>query len=111
MVLDAQGSVGTLPVRIVIVDKNDSIIVEDNATTFTLSKEESVADSSASSDAFSSALTVKNGVAEIEVADSQAETVTLTPASTPVLEPASGKVTFGTLGSSGMRIILWREKK
>lgn len=112
VVSDTSGPVGTLPVNIRLVDSDGNDITNDSATTFTVSLKESRSDNSASCPATAKAVAFKNGKAQIELTDTQAEVVTVTPKSEDYLEPAPGKVAFGGVGSfnftSGFHILFWR---
>ena len=110
-VLSLNTTVGEVEVTIVVRDREGQIIQSDNSTKFILSKEESTPNNSCTSDSFEKEICVKNGIAKIILKDNEPETVTLTPKSDPYLAPVPGEIIFGTIGSNGVRIIYWKERK
>lgn len=110
-VFSTAGPVGNVAVTVKILDAQDKVISDDDSTTFTVTLKESTANNTATSDATTIAVTFKGGLATIYVKDQEAETVTITPSSSPVLTPVSGTVTFGSFQSRGIGIDMWREIK
>lgn len=112
-VLDTSGSVGTLPVTVKLIDSDGNDITNDSGTEFTVTLSESRDDDTASSAAETSEVTFDAGEAEIEVTDTEAEVVTVTPVYEDYLDVIAGKVTFGGAGTprfgSGAHILWWRE--
>ncbi len=113
IVRDTSGPVGPLTITVDLIDSDGYDITTDSGTTFTVILTESRDDDTTSCAATKSAVTFENGTAEIEVTDTQAEVVTVTPVSEDYLNIISGKVTFGGAGvpsfGSGFRIKWWRE--
>lgn len=105
----AAGPVGSIRTTVEILDSDGNILTEDNSTTFTILIDEVIENGTASSTTTTSPVTVTNGVGEITITDTEGETVTVTPLSTPTLTPISGSVTFGTISGTGLGVELWRE--
>jgi len=110
-VISKSASVGTTTVQVQIQDSAGAIISTDNSTTFTVYLSESSANDSAYSSAASEAIQVTSGVANITLSDTEPEIVTVTPSSSPYLEPVAGEVNFGGVGDEGIRVLYWEEKK
>jgi len=109
-IYSASGPIGSIIVQVKILDSNEDVITEDDSTTFTVAITEFMKDNnSCTSTATSTPVTVTNGFAAIIIRDTEAETVTVTPLSTPVLFAVSGTVRFGTVSGSGVGVQLWRE--
>jgi len=109
-VLAASGPVGSVSAQVKLIDKEGSILLEDNSTTFTIKLTEFIpGDNSASSSSETVPVQVSQGLATIVVTDTAAESVTVTPASTPELNSVAGTVRFGTVSGSGVGIQLFRE--
>jgi hypothetical protein len=53
----------------------------------------------------------KKGVAKIVIADSEAETVTISARSKYGLKVVNGRVTFGRAGATGVGALMLRERK
>ncbi len=113
IVRDTSGPVGPLAVTVDLIDSNGDDITTDSGTTFTVALIESRDDDTTTCSAETNTVTFKNGTATIEVTDTQAEVVTVTPVSEDYLNIISGKVTFGGAGvpsfGSGFRMKWWRE--
>jgi len=105
----ASGPVGSVGTTVEILDSNGNILTEDDSTTFTIVINEVIDNSSASSSTVSSPVTVTNGVGEISITNNEGEAVTVTPISSPILNPISGTITFGTVSGTGVGVQLWRE--
>ncbi|MEA3328336.1 MAG: hypothetical protein U9Q08_01130, partial [Candidatus Omnitrophota bacterium] len=110
-VISKSASVGTTTVQVQVQDSNGAIIWLDNATTFTVSLSESSANDSAYSPAVSEPVQVTSGVASIMLSDIEPEIVTITPCSSPYLDPVSGEVNFGGVGDEGIRVLFWEEER
>jgi len=110
-VVSTSGPVGKVAVRVEILDSEDKIISEDDSTTFTVTLIEGTANNSATSDTTEVPVTIQGGAATIYISDVEAETVTVTPAASPVLTPVAGTVTFGSFRGRGIGIDMWREIK
>ncbi|MDP1852904.1 MAG: hypothetical protein Q8L26_01655 [Candidatus Omnitrophota bacterium] len=113
---DASGPIGTISTAVEIVDKKGKVIDSDDSTTFVVTLSESKKNSSAT--AATADLTVSAGKGTVSVTDSELESVTVTPDSTPKLAIESGIVTFSETAvggggaqriGSGARILFWRE--
>ncbi|MDP1854395.1 MAG: hypothetical protein Q8L26_09400 [Candidatus Omnitrophota bacterium] len=113
---DASGKIGTINTTVEIVDKKGKVIASDDSTTFVVILSESKNNNTAT--ASSADLTVSGGTVAISVTDTELESVTVTPDSTPYLEPESGTVTFSETAvggggarriGSGARVLWWRE--
>ncbi|GAH17218.1 unnamed protein product, partial [marine sediment metagenome] len=111
VVISKSATVGTTAVQVQIQDSAGTIVSTDDSTTFTVSLSEGTANDSAYSLATSEAVTVTSGVANIRLSDTDPEIVTVTPSSSPYLEPLAGEVTFGGVGEEGIRMLYWEEKK
>lgn len=110
-VISTSGPVGPLKVDVKIRDSKGSVITSDDSTTFMLSFVESIDNDSATSGAATSSVTVSRGRATIQITDNESETVTVTPASSPTLEPIAGTVTFGTMPGGRLDIEYWKEER
>ena len=110
-VFSNQGPVGNLALTVAVVDADGSIIAEDDATSFTVNLDEVINDNSATSAAITEPAVFKLGRATVIVNDDQAESVSVTAVSDPVLSPISGTATFGTISGSGLGIQVYRELK
>ena len=114
-VLSTSGRVGSLEVEVQVEDASGNVIEEDYSTTFTvILLEEDNPNGSATSEASGAtaqAITISAGRAVITVTNNEPEVVTVSADSTPYLYPISGKITFGGIGSDGIRIIHWEEEK
>ncbi|MFH1397975.1 MAG: hypothetical protein ABIH27_05465, partial [Candidatus Omnitrophota bacterium] len=108
-IFSTSGPVGSVPVTVRILDSQDNLVTEDDSTSFTITFTEATPNDSASSDATSIAVTIKGGAATIYITDQQAEVVTITPASSPVLTSVAGTVTFGSFKGRDIGIDMWRE--
>lgn len=109
-VISTSGPVGPVTVQVKILDSDGATISEDDSTNFTVSLSEFLADNeSASSDTVDNAAAVSEGIANITITNTEAETVSVTPASSPSLTAESGLVRFGTVSGSGVGISSWRE--
>jgi len=106
-----QGPVGNLALTVAVVDKDGVIINQDDATFFIVTLEEFIEDNSATSATETIPMTMTEGRATIIINDDQAESVTITPSSTPELEPVSGIATFGTISGTGLGVQIYRELK
>lgn len=110
-VFSTAGPVGNVAVLVKILDAQDKVISDDDSTTFTVSLQESTDNGSATCEATTTSVTIQGGVATIYVKDIEAETVTITPSTSPVLTPVAGTVTFGSFRRRGIGIDMWREIK
>ncbi len=109
-VISTSGPVGKISVTVKVLDSGGDVLTEDDSTTFTVTLTEFMTDNdSCTSTATSTAATVTDGQATIVLEDTEPETVTVTPSSTPTLTAVSGTVRFGTVSGSGVGIQLWRE--
>lgn len=113
---DASGPIGIISTAVEIVDKKGKVIDSDDSTTFVVTLLESKKNNSATSS--TSDLTVSAGKGTISITDTELESVTVTPDSTPELDAGSGVVTFSETAvggggaeriGSGARILFWRE--
>lgn len=111
-VISKTSAVGKAAVTVKLVDSSNSVLTEDDSTTFKIKLSEAKSDSSASSATTATAATFTDGVATIYVTDNEAEKVTITPTSiSQDLSSKAGTVTFGTLKGQNIGIPLWREIK
>ena len=106
-----EGPVGDLPLSVTIIDGEGNIITEDDMTTFSVNLEEFINDNSATSETTETVEIMSGGKASIIVNDNQAETITVTAESEPVLPAISGKATFGTVSGRGIGVQMYREIK
>jgi hypothetical protein len=111
VVLNSQGTVGEVSTTVQLIDASGAIIRNDSSTTFLVTLTEGVPNNTASCPAVTTPVTMNQGIATISVLDPEPETVTITPASTPVLDAGPGSITFGAIGSKGIRILFWKEQK
>mgnify|MGYP000748818761 CR=1 FL=1 len=103
--------VGTVQLEVKVVDESGDVITEENALSFRVLLEESNPNSTSYLNNGEEDIPISNGKAFIEISDTEPEEVTVTPQSNPELDSVSGIVNFGSIGESGIRIILWREKR
>jgi len=111
-VYNASGPVGSIAVVVRILDAAGNIITSDDSTTFTIDiAETGITNNSCTSDTTQTPAQVTEGIATITLTNTEAESVTVTPSSTPSLTATSGTVRFGTVSGGGVGIQLWREIK
>ncbi|MBI3991013.1 MAG: hypothetical protein HY350_02575 [Candidatus Omnitrophica bacterium] len=110
-VISTSGPVGPVNVQVRIIDSNGDIITEDSSTQFLITLTEFVTDNnSAVSTAAGTRVTVENGIANVVISDTEAETVSIGIASAnPKIPAKAGVVRFGTVSGGGVGIELWRE--
>ncbi|MFC1632244.1 hypothetical protein ACFL2I_06795 [Candidatus Omnitrophota bacterium] len=110
-VVSTTAPVGTAEVVINLVDNEGNIITTENELTVTVKLSEEEEDASASSPSSQTPATFNQGRAWIVVNNTQAEIVTVSPASTLEFDIKSGTVTFGRISKSGIGALMWREIK
>lgn len=111
-VVSTAGPVGLLGVEVKILDANGNLLNEDNSTTFIISIVEAMEDNNSCTSLNTSIpAIVTDGIAKIMLRDTEAETATVTPFSTPSLSALSGTIRFGTVSGAGINIPLWREMR
>lgn len=109
-VMPASGPVGRLSVQVKALDSNGAILIEDDSTTFTVTIDEYMKNNnSCKSDSTKTPVKLNAGAAVIVLEDDEQESVEVTPFSDPFLIPKPGIVQFGTVGSSGVGVQLYRE--
>ena len=99
-----------LSLQVKIYDSDGTIITQDQTTSFTVTLLETPdQNGTATCSATVSAVTVEDGIATIQVTDTEAGTVTVLPVSTPELIPIAGTATFGGFKGGGVAFEMWRE--
>ena len=113
-VLATSGPVGVIRVEVQVQDIHGNVLTADNSTTFTVRLGEGNPNDSAAcetAEELAGEAIIRRGKGVITLRNTEPEVVLVTPASTPYLEAIPGKVSFGGIGSRGIRIIHWEEEK
>lgn len=108
-VVDATAPIGSGEVVIQLVDETGRVISSENKLEINVAAVEDIANNSVSLP--SEPVTFIEGKAVIPVFNSEAETVTIIPASSYKLNVKKGTIVFGKAGASGIGTLMWRELK
>ncbi len=109
-VISTSAPVGTAEIQIELIDDQGKRI-KDSKVAITIKIHEENPNGSAISSATERSVLFNNGVAIIDIADLESETITIVPQSLLGFKIRQGTITFGRIGKSGIGALMWWEAK